>query len=561
MNALIEMMSQTELLFCVGEQYGESEVYAFMRPFFKNIERTSPSLLLKRMQQKEFSLVYLDGCASVESDFVHTLEKIHEQFPRTTLIAEAPRDDAVQIHKLIDLNLDKIILTPIRREALIGQLQRILVLHYELLQSSKYEQQLESIIFGQNRTIKTQQTQDELTGLKNIAGLKERFTGHMQRALLFLDIDRFDTINTLYGMRVGDRVLQFITRRLDKFLPHNAELFRISADEFVILIEDPKKNQASMLGDQIIAMFMEAPIAMDNITLDVSFSIGYDVGESYEIFNNAKIATREAKYQGGRVCVAYSDNSRFLKLQQENHFWINEIKEALKEDRIEVYFQPMFCNQAKKITKYESLARLISKNGDVITPNFFIKPAIMSELISAISRTVIDKTFKVFSKNSFEFSINLSDQDFAEGYLEEYLVYKSKMYNINPNRVFLEILEETSLNEKEGFKDQIEQLRTQGFRFSIDDFGIEKSNFARVLELKADVIKIDGSFIRTFPQDSNSRIIIESIIDFSKKIGAITVAEYVETQEVFEELEHLGVDYAQGYFVGKPSPSLVTRFD
>ncbi len=527
-----------------------------MQEYFPKAARTIPSLLYKRIVSHPYDILFIDKFTPLSPELQETIANIKKNHPSITIFIESLKNDTDRIIEITELNIDKLIFADAGKEVFWDHLQRALTPRYALTQNAKYEQHLEDIIFGQTRDLYVQQTSDLLTGFKNITGLKERFKESDHKGMLFLDIDKFDTINTLYGMRIGDSVLRFVAKRLAKFLPDNAELFRISADEFAVLVTNPQHKQLESLGQQLIAFFLEAPIVVNKLQFDVSFSVGFDYGDSYDIFYNAKLANREAKSVGGRICVGYKDDSRFLIQQKENHYWINEIKGALKEDRIEVYYQPMYDYAQKEVNKYEALVRLRTANGNIIIPHFFLKPAILSELITSISRVVIDKTFKTFSQNSHAFSLNLSDQDFAEGYLEEFLVYKCNHYGIEPSRVYIEILEETSMNCSSDFMEQVKRLRSLGFKFSIDDFGVEKSNFSRVMALEAEIIKIDGSFIQSLEKDKSSRIIIESIVNFAKKIGAKTVAEFVEKECTFNTLSEMGVDYAQGYLIGKPDPVL-----
>ena len=556
MNKLIEIGQDLRVLFCIADDHAESELYRYVRTICPSIERTSPELMQKRVESLLYDMVIIDHRVEATSHLLESIEHIHACCHSVMLLAENEKDDCERFMQFYDHNIDKILYYPVNPAHLEKQLERIILPRYELLQNRKYEHHLEGIIFGKTKELENQHTIDTLTGFKNVTALKDMFDEPLEKGLLFLDIDKFDTINTLYGMRRGDAVLQFVAKRLAKFLPLNTDLFRITADEFVVIVHEPRPKQTEELAHTIVTMFSEAPIALDGLHLDISFSIGFAQGHDYDIFYNAKIANREAKFQGGHTAVGYSKESKFLKLQQENHFWINEIKSALKEDRIEVFFQPMYDYQAQKVTKYEALARLRTRVGDIITPNFFLKPAILSEMMTRLSRIVIDKAFKAFKDNDFAFSFNLTDQDFAEGYLLDFLRYKCDYYDIKPSRVYIEILEDNTLYGTDTLLEQIKALKREGFNISIDDFGVERSNFSRVLELEAEMIKIDGSFIKTLKEDENSRIIIESIVDFAKKIGAKTVAEFVETRETFELLSHMGVDYSQGYLIGRPKPEL-----
>jgi diguanylate cyclase (GGDEF)-like protein len=555
-----EIAAGLRAIFCLNDETIDDSAAGCAGTCFKQISRCVPELLYKRVNHHKYDVVFIHKDVALDAVMQETITKIRTNHPKTILFVECEDSHTERILQAIHLNVDKTILTSMDHDEFCEQVERTITPHFELELNARYEKHLEEIIYGKTKELQNKQHIDVLTGFKNGEALKEAFGDHQQKGILFLDIDKFDTINTLYGMKMGDEVLKFVAKRLARFLPENTSIYRISADEFALLVDEPKERQIEHLADQVITMFSESPIVIADNSFDIHFSIGTHYGPEYDIFYNAKLANREAKSMGGKICVHYRDESHFLKSQQENHYWTNELKNALKEDRILVYYQPIYDTNLSCIDKYEALVRLQTVAGDIITPNFFLQQAVSSGLITNLSRIVIDKTFKMFSNNELSFSFNLSDQDFAEGYLKEFLKYKCEVYNIKPERVYIEILEETSLNGSDDFLDQIHALRKLGFKFSIDDFGIDKSNFSRVLDLEAEIIKIDGSFIRDFEANDNNHIIINSIVDFAKKIGAKTVAEFVEQESTLHYLREIGVDYAQGYLIGKPDPTLTNCY-
>jgi len=556
LNRFEEIAADLSALFCLSDESVDHKNAHCMKMCFKELTRCIPSMLYKRVKHHQYDIVFIDKDVVLDEQLISDLENVKKHYPKTALFIECDDNDAARILKSIDLNVDKTILSSMTPEMITEQIERSITPRFEISLNSRYEKHLEEIIFGKTQELEVQQHCDLLTGFQNTAALKNCFGDKQHKGVLYLDIDKFDTINTLYGMKVGDEVLKVVANRLARYLPENSRVFRISADEFAVLIYDPKKAQVTQLAHQIIAMFEETPVQVNDLSFDILFSIGTQEGSEYDIFYNAKLANREAKYLGGRTSVQYRDESHFLQLQKENHYWINELKNALKEDRVIVYYQPIYDNNKATVTKYEALVRLETVKGDVISPDFFLKPAILSDLITRLSRVVIDKTFKKFSKNDLSFSFNLSEQDFSEGYLVDFLSYKCDYYNIDSSRVYIEILEETSLNCNEEFLDQITALKKLGFKISIDDFGVEKSNFSRVLDLEAEIIKIDGSFIRGLGHDENSKIIVDSIVNFAKKIGAKTVAEFVEDEDTLHLIQEMGVDFSQGYLIGKPTSEL-----
>ena len=405
--------------------------------------------------------------------------------------------------------------------------------------------------------VKSIRYSDDLTGLKNKHALKDAIAKEGEKALLFIDMDHFESINTLYGMGYGNKVLKETASRLERFLPSNTDLFRISADEFVILIDAPTPNQELLLSQQILSMFQQAPIIIGDIEFDISFSMGMDRGSHSQLFVHAKTASSEAKEKGRAQMVVFKDNSDYVKRQRETLYWIQTVKDALKNDRVMSYYQPIHNNESRSVDKYEALCRILDKEGNILSANEFIHPAHLAGLTTKISRVMIDKAFKYFSSNSYAFTLNISAQDFHENYLEEFLQYKCDYYHILSSRVYLEVVESITINGTDETLHQIQRLRAKGFNITIDDFGVEQSVFSRLLRLEAKTIKIDSSFIKNIDVNLSHQMIVQNIVAFAKRIGAQTIAEFVETQAVYEKVCELGIDYSQGYYIGEPNAKVM----
>ena len=395
----------------------------------------------------------------------------------------------------------------------------------------------------------------ELTSLPNRHALQTAINGKIQ-SLMYINIDHFDFVNSIYGMGKANKLLRETASRLNKFLPKNGELFHVTADEFVILLDTPSKNQDILLAQQIQSLFKEAPVEFENHAHYVVFSIGIDRGEGKQLFINAKSASKEAKYFGGDQNVLYDSQSYYMKKQRENYFWINILKKAFEEDKIFIFFQPILSNYNEETKHYEVLCRLMDDQKRFINAEKFINSAKLVGFITQITKTVIDKAFKVFTKNNYNFSINISMYDLHENYLLDFLEYKCQRYNIIPSRIHLEIIEDIIVVNLASIDRQITTLREKGFGVIIDDFSTEKSLYNRIFDLNAQFIKIDGSFTRGMKKENAHYIAVKGIVEFAKKSGIKTIAEHIETQEVYDMIKELGVDYSQGYFLSKPSSKL-----
>jgi diguanylate cyclase (GGDEF)-like protein len=398
---------------------------------------------------------------------------------------------------------------------------------------------------------------NELTGAASKMALQEALKHKSSKSILYLNIDNFDMINTIYGMGQGNKVLVATVKRLEKFLPKNGSLFHITADEFVILLDDPVENQEKMFAEQILSLFKEAPITVDDNTYNINFSIGLDRGEGMQLFVQSKAASKEAKEHGGACARAFRPDSDYMLKQRRNLYWAKKIKDAIEDDRLIPYFQPIISNSDQSMRHFEVLSRIVSEEGKIIPAEEFIEVAKRTGVVTQISRVIIDKAFKHFSQNKFHFSINVNRYDLEEDYLLDLLLYKCDRYHIEPSRVYLELVEDTSLTNSEFMINQIKKLRETGFHIAVDDFGTEHSMLSRMLQVQADFIKIDSTFIQDLPKNHFHRMVVQNIVEFARKTGMKTVAEHVNSEELQQIVNDLGVDFSQGYYIGKPDVSSV----
>jgi len=220
-------------------------------------------------------------------------------------------------------------------------------------------------------------------------------------------------------------------------------------------------------------------------------------------------------------------------------------------------FQPIYDIHNKKIIKYECLARG-RVDGKVIAPYKFLNAAERLELTTNITRMMVEKSFEFFQYNTYKFSINVTGADLLDTRFTDFLNLKIKRYEIDPTRVTFEILENvTTYSSTNTILESLDEIKSLGFKLAIDDFGVENSNFSRLLEIDLDYIKIDGLFIKNILVSEKDKKIVLAIVGLAKTLGVETIAEFVETKEVLDVLRECGVDHAQGYYIGKPKEYLL----
>lgn len=228
-----------------------------------------------------------------------------------------------------------------------------------------------------------------------------------------------------------------------------------------------------------------------------------------------------------------------------------KIKQALVENRIDIYYQPILSTKSNKIEKIECLVRFLEENGDVISPNFFLHVAKRSRLYNEITKFVISKACETFASRTEKFSINLSIEDIIESSTIQYLIKEVKKHALE-NRMVIEILESEGIDNYAQVIEVIEELKSFGIEIAIDDFGTGYSNFSHLVSLDIDILKIDGSLIKDLHVNASARSIVRSILSFTQELGIKTVAEFVSSKELYDIVKELGVDYAQGYYISKP---------
>jgi PAS domain S-box-containing protein len=404
---------------------------------------------------------------------------------------------------------------------------------------------------------------DFLTALPNRNQLLEDLKKIPKPILFYFNIDAFAALNDFYGTDAGDKVLLNLAELLKEIAKSSgAKVYKLHADGFILLFEEgkiDKKNyhQAyAAIVDYIESRVLDC-ISDNCISITLSGSVVfYDADKDYEKLLAFVDVARKFALKENKKFMLYNEDMRKEEDYANNITWINKIKEAIAQDRIVPFFQPIVDNSIGAVTKYEALVRFVEKDGKVISPFFFLDIAKKANLYTQITKIVIDKAFKKFENlPQYEFSINISVEDIHDEDVSSYIYYKLQNYR-DPQRVVFEITESEEIKDYTRVNIFIERIKSYGAKISIDDFGSGYANFEHILSLKADYIKIDGSLVKNIDTDEHSRIIIEAIIAFCKKLGSKTIVEYVHNESVSKKVIALGADYSQGFFLGKPSETI-----
>lgn len=383
----------------------------------------------------------------------------------------------------------------------------------------------------------------------------KKLDSSIDSTLIIINIDSFQNTNNFYGHNFGDRFLKVIGEWLSNNLPPiNATLYKFEADIYAILIRVPfSEFNLKKYLKKISMKITKDRIMCDEVEVDTTLSIGAYQGKK-NLLKLASIACKEAKNK--RLSYMIYDKSSHKEAEYHHNMTMNHtLKEALAKDFVVPFFQPILNLRSNEIEKFETLMRIKKENGEYYLPSEFLDVAKHSKIYSKLSMSLIQKAFETFQISSNGFSINLSYLDMTNSVTTTFILEKLEEFNVGPWVIF-EILESDGIENYEAIAKFIDQVKSYGAKIAIDDFGSGYSNFERLTELRVDFIKIDGSLIKNIHVNEETKIIVKTIVSFAKELGIKTIAEYVHSKEVLECVKIIGIDYAQGFYIGKPSPKL-----
>ncbi len=393
---------------------------------------------------------------------------------------------------------------------------------------------------------------DGLTGLENRKKMIENLEKKASSFLMIINIDSFQEINDLYGDISGDIILQELAKFLKESMPSDALLYRLHSDEFAHLCQsniDLKEflTFASLLNENISKKIFRIEENGGEVSLSVTMGISY--GDE-SLLTNADIALSLAK-KNRKHFLVYDSSMAMEKEYAKNFEWTKKLKKAIDEDRIVPVYQPIVDVKTQKIVKYEALIRIIDQDGKYIAPIHFLELSKKNKLYHQLTKIMIHKTFEKFKDLPYLVSINISVEDILNEEIYAYIIEKLKNSAMG-ERVIFEIIESEGIENFLEVLNFIDDVKKYGAKISIDDFGTGYSNFDYLMKLKVDYIKIDGSLIKNIDTDKNSQVITQTIVEFAKKLNIQTVAEFVYSKNIFDKVQELDVDFAQGYYFGEP---------
>ncbi|MDZ8189492.1 MAG: EAL domain-containing protein [Nostoc sp. ChiSLP02] len=430
------------------------------------------------------------------------------------------------------------------------------------------------------RLLSWQASHDALTGLVNRREFENRLMqavtsaqlGKEQHALCYLDLDQFKIINDTCGHVAGDRLLCQVANLFQTYVRSYDTLARLGGDEFGIILNDCSLEAALLIANQLREALEQFRFVWEQEKIfNLSISIGLvAINAAIDNMNTALSAADAACYvaknQGSNRIHIYQANDFELVKQHGEMQWVRRITQALEDNRFRLYYQSIVpVSPTYSLTEhYEVLLRLIDETGNVVSPMAFIPAAERYNLMQTIDRWVIQTFFtnlaqygnwrSLQNSRGSLYTINLSGASINDDRFIDFICEQFNLYQIPPTAICFEITETVAIKNLGKAAGFIRSLKEFGCCFALDDFGSGMSSFGYLKNLPVDYLKIDGSFVKHIVEEPVSLAMVDAINKIGQVMGLQTIAEFVENKAVFEVIQNLGVNYAQGYAIARPKP-------
>lgn len=414
---------------------------------------------------------------------------------------------------------------------------------------------------------------DPLTGLPN----RHRFVAELDTelargtttgargALFFIDLDQFKYVNDTCGHASGDHLLTLAAQQLRYALRPEDLLARFGGDEFVVLAREVSRHEAKALALKVLELMR----GLKHVERDRIFHLQCSIGvvafhgsrlTSHELIAQADIACQSAKTHGRNRVELYSQAGKQSEQISKDLTLMNRLRDALEHDRFELHYQPLMHIRSGDIKHYEALLRLPTETG-LVAPDVFLPAAVRFGLMAEIDRWTLRHAVRALAAiqgthEAIKLAVNVSGFAFEDEGLASYLRTVLAEHGVPGERIVLEITEQLAVRFAANTERRIGALRELGCQLAIDDFGSGYSSFSYLKHLPVDYLKIDGSFIKALPRDRVDQAMVRMVAEVARAAGIQTVAEYVQSAATLDLLAKYGIDYAQGYYIGKPSPGL-----
>ena len=419
----------------------------------------------------------------------------------------------------------------------------------------KHNINLENEISTKTKEIHEKRYTNRLTGLPNRSKVLEESTINKFSKMALLNIDNFQSVNDVHGEEIGNVTLKitaiFLQRQIEDM---NLHLYHLGGDEFAIVAKEGDSFNKELFIEfieELLQSYKNEDFVYRENKLNLMISAGITFSGRKKMLAYADMALKDAKKRNVHISI-FNDDKELEKNHQEDMESNKKLLHALDNNDIISYFQPIVhIKDGSKPTKYESLVRIKEDNGKIIQPFNFLDIAKTNRIYNKITKAVLINTLEVASKYNIPCSLNISLTDIDDESTMK-MFFKTLDEYAHNELLTIELLETEDFVNYSHVYDFCERVHSYGIKIALDDFGSGYSNFAHILNLPIDYIKIDASLISNINTDKSSRIMVETIVELAHRLKIETIAEYVSSKEILDVITEIGIDYAQGFYIGKP---------
>ena len=390
---------------------------------------------------------------------------------------------------------------------------------------------------------------ESVTGLPNKAALRRYLEDVGRKTMMFLQVDELPAINDAYGFNVGDAVMRSVSERIQQVV--SAEFYACLGPSKLAVVMDDDVDPGEIV-EAVRDHFMRTPVTTGRVSIYVSMMCGAATGDK-DLLKNAAAALRQARTLGSFQHLAPSvGETEEIKRQQVAYInTSNLVHEAIKRHRILPVFQRIIDTETGAIRLMEARMRIFHNN-QMIAPKEFLEAAIAAGTVTALTRAMFSKTAQIMASHQIPFMHRISSYDLSEGYLFDYLQSELAKVNVSNSNVTLSVSQSMLSDNATRFTDQLQALKSAGFGLAIDKFGTGQLNFNSMMDIDFDFIKIDGQLVSGAVTEPRCRTLVTTAVQLCQNLGAVAIAEHVETEQVHQFMRALGVDCCQGNWFGKP---------
>lgn len=385
-------------------------------------------------------------------------------------------------------------------------------------------------------------------------------------ALVFIDLDMFKHINDTLGHPAGDEVLRQVATILRSAIRPGDTAARLGGDEFALVLRNADGARAAQVADRLLTAIRRARFGGAEAPVSLTASMGVvlfpEHGRSVrELMNRADMALLEAKEGGRDSWAPFTPEGRWQREMQAQLLWRQRISRALEEDRFVLHYQPILDLRRNTVTRHEALLRMVGDGGELIFPGEFMAVAERFDLIQQVDRWVLERAVRELAElqragRRTVLEVNLSGRTLMDPVLPAVIRRGLTLRDVDPASLVLEITETAAISDVDQAERFIGEMKALGCRLALDDVGAGFASLYFLKRLPVDYIKIDGAFIRNLPHDTADQHLVRALASVCRELGKQTVAEFVDSPKTLQVVREYGIDYAQGYLIGRPGPGV-----